>query len=63
MDVVNGLGGCDFLFLADDLGGNAGSESAVGFQLKGGFAHDGFMGKAKVLFIGLADTQNDAIGV
>ena len=60
---VDGLGGGDLPLLADDLRRDAGGERAVGLQVKGGPAHDGVVGEAEVLLIGLADPQDDAAGV
>lgn len=61
--VVDGLGGGDLPLLADDLRRDAGGEHPCGLQIESGLAHDGVMGKAEVLFIGLADPQNGAVGV
>ena len=63
MGVVDGLGGGDFPPLADDLGGDAGGEGAVGLQVEGGAAHDGVVDEAEVFFIALADPEDDALGV
>ena len=61
--MVDGLGGGDFPPLADNLGGNAGGEGAVGLQVEGGTAHNGVVDEAEVLLIALADPENDALGV
>ena len=63
MGVVDGLGGGDLPLLANDLRRDAGRKSAVRLQVKGGLAHNGVMGEAKVFLIGLADPQNDALCV
>lgn len=61
--VVDGLGGGDLPAAADDLGGNAGGEGAVGLQVEGGAAHDGVMDEAEVLLIALADPEDDPLGI
>lgn len=61
--VVDGLGGGDLPLLPDDLRRDAGGEHPGGLQVKGRFAHDGVVGEAEVLFVGLADPQDDAVGV
>ena len=61
--VVDGLGGADLFLLADDLRRDAGGEGAVCLQLEGGLAHDGVVGEAEILLIGLTDPQDDAVGV
>ncbi len=63
MGVVDGLGGGDLFLLPDDLRGDAGGEGAVRLQIKGGLAHDGIVGKAKVPLIVLTDPENDAVCV
>ena len=63
MGVVDGLGGGDLPLLADDFRRDAGGEHPRGLQSEGGLTHDGVMGKAEVLFVGLADPQNGAVGV
>ena len=63
MGVVDGLGGTDLLLLPDDLCRDAGGEGAVRLQVEGGTAHDGVVGEAEVLLIGLADPQDDAVGI
>ncbi len=63
MGVVDGLGGGDLFLLPDDLRRDAGGKGAVRLQIKGGFAHDGIVGKAKVPLIVLTDPENDAVCV
>ena len=58
MGVVDGLGGGDLFLLPDDLRRDAGGKGAVRLQIKGGFAHDGIVGKAKVPLIVLTDPES-----
>ena len=63
VNTVDGLGCGDLLFLPQHLRCNTGIERAVLLQVKGGFSHNGAMGEAEVLFIILADPENDALRV
>ena len=63
MGMVDGLGGGDLPLLPNDLRRDAGGEHPGGLQVKGGFAHDGVVGEAEVFLVGLADPQDDAVGV
>ena len=63
VNLVDGLGGGDLLFLTDDLRCDAGGEGAVHLQVEGAFAYDGAMAEAEVALIILADPENDAVGV
>ena len=63
MGVVDGLCGGDLFLLPDDLRRDARAEGPVRLQIKGGLAHDGIMGEAKVPLVILADPENDAVRV
>ena len=63
VDTVDGLGGGDLFLLPNDLRCDAGGKGAVRFQIKRGFADNGVVGESKVFFVGLADPEDDALGV
>ena len=63
MGMVDGLGGGDLPLLPDDFRCDAGGEHPGGLQVEGGLAHDGVVGEAEVFLVGLADPQDDAVGI
>ena len=60
---VDGLGDGDFLLPPDDLRRDAGGKRPVRLQIKGGFPHNGVVGKAEIPLIVLTDPEYDAAGV